>query len=93
MLNYCGVSSLSPAELAQQARRMARFFDLGGHERFSKTLLHGLTTLLPDCAMLCVSAASGGWAPRRPVNNRLLLFHLRHASCSWPPAPDQPTPC
>lgn len=36
-----------------------RFFDLGGHERYSKTMLHGLTTLLPDCVLLCVSATAG----------------------------------
>lgn len=43
-----------------------RFFDLGGHERYSKTMLHGLTTLLPDCVLLCVSATAGaywgGWS-------------------------------
>ena len=60
------LGGLSHAELAASAARTVRFFDLGGHERYSKTMLHGLTTLLPDCVLLCVSAASGegqrcGW--------------------------------
>lgn len=61
MLNYSGLSSLTPAEVAASAARMLRFFDLGGHERYSKTLLHGLTAMLPDYVLLCVSAVAGGW--------------------------------
>jgi hypothetical protein len=64
VLNYLGLSSLTPAEAAASASRMLRFFDLGGHERFSKTLLHGLTAMLPDHVLLCVSAVAGAllWA-------------------------------
>ncbi len=60
VLNYSGLSSLTPAEVAASASRMLRFFDLGGHQRFSKTLLHGLTAMLPDHVLLCVSAVAGG---------------------------------
>jgi hypothetical protein len=60
VLNYSGLSSLTPAEVAASAARMLRFFDLGGHERYSKTLLHGLTAMLPDYVLLCVSAVAGG---------------------------------
>jgi GTPase len=62
VLNYCGLASLTPGEAAESAARMLRLFDLGGHERFSKTLLHGLTAMLPDYVLLCVSATAGGHA-------------------------------
>lgn len=65
VLNYSGLSNLDPAEVAASAARMLRFFDLGGHERFSKTMLHGLTCMLPDYLMLCVSAVAGvSWVTR-----------------------------
>lgn len=60
VLNYSSsLSGLPPGELAGAAASVVRFFDLGGHERFTKTALHGLTTLLPDAVLLCVSAAAG----------------------------------
>lgn len=48
ILNYSGVSTLTPAEISQAAAHVLRFIDLGGHERYMKTALYGepLSTLL-----------------------------------------------
>ena len=75
MLNYAGLSSLTPREVAGSAARVLRFFDLAGHERFSKTLLCGLTALLPDYVLLCVSAAAAGvsWVTREHLAVALAL--------------------
>ncbi|PRW57468.1 Two-component response regulator ARR14 isoform 1 [Chlorella sorokiniana] len=74
VLNYCGMPAPAAEELAAAAARMVRFFDLGGHERFSKTMLHGLTTLLPDCVLLCVSATAGvSWVSREHLAVALAL--------------------
>ena len=35
---------------------MLCFIDLGGHERYLKTAVYGLTCMLPDAVLLCVSA-------------------------------------
>lgn len=59
MLNYCGVAAPTPAELAGAAARVLTFIDLGGHEKYLKTALYGLTCMLPDYALLCVSALAG----------------------------------
>lgn len=68
-----------------------RFFDLGGHERYSKTMLHGLTTLLPDCVLLCVSATAGAgaglaqwmfWGCRLPIPETV---GLRVVGCGMHP--------
>ncbi|KAL4421140.1 hypothetical protein ABPG77_000775 [Micractinium sp. CCAP 211/92] len=65
ILNYCGRSGMGAAELARSASRLLQLLDLGGHERFSKTALHGLTCMLPDYVMLCVHAATGmSWVTR-----------------------------
>ncbi|KAL4451725.1 hypothetical protein ABPG75_007387 [Micractinium tetrahymenae] len=65
VLNYRGQSGQGSAELARCAARLLRLLDLGGHERFSKTALHGLTCMLPDYALLCVNAATGmSWVTR-----------------------------
>lgn len=59
VLNYSERSGLDAAELARCAARLLQLLDLGGHERFSKTALHGLTCTLPDYVMLCVNVATG----------------------------------
>ena len=44
---------------------MLRFIDMGGHEKYLKTALYAMTSLLPDYMLLCVSARhSGGHLPR-----------------------------
>lgn len=35
---------------------MLRFIDIGGHEKYLKTALYGMTSLLPDYVLLCVNA-------------------------------------
>ena len=36
-----------------------RFIDLGGHQKYLKTALYGLTSLLPDYVLLCVCPLTG----------------------------------
>lgn len=60
VLNYTGLPCVSPAGLGADAVQLATLLDLGGHESVQHTTLHGLTTLLPNCMLLCVSAADGG---------------------------------
>ncbi len=54
-----GVGGYTPFDVARSAARVIRFVDTGGHEKYSKTALHGLSCMLPDYAMLCVCAVSG----------------------------------
>ena len=52
VLNYAGVSVLTPAEMSASARRVLRFIDLGGHEKYLKTALYGMTCMVtnfPNC--------------------------------------------
>lgn len=59
VLNYAGVSVLTPAEMSASARRVLRFIDLGGHEKYLKTALYGMTCMLPDYVLVCVCPLSG----------------------------------
>eukprot|EP00884_Botryococcus_braunii_P008149 jgi/Botrbrau1/17335/Bobra.0015s0081.1 len=59
VLNYAGVAPHTPAEIATLAGKVLRFIDLGGHEKYLKTALYGLTCMLPDCVLLCVCPSSG----------------------------------
>ena len=66
---------------------MLCFIDLGGHERYLKTAVYGLTCMLPDVVLLCVSARAppprggqpgspGGWGsgdPEGPTGRAALL--------------------
>ena len=35
------------------------FIDLGGHQKYLKTALHGMTSLLPDYVLLCICPLLG----------------------------------
>lgn len=59
VLNYAGVSVLTPAEISASARQVLRFIDLGGHEKYLKTALYGMTCMLPDYVLVCVCPLSG----------------------------------
>lgn len=59
VLNYAGVSVLTPAEMSASARRVLRFIDLGGHEKYLKTALYGMTCMLPDYVVVCVCPLAG----------------------------------
>eukprot|EP00798_Chlamydomonas_sp_ICE-L_P006225 gene6225-2842_t len=59
VLNYAGMSALMPSEISSQASKLLTFIDMGGHERCLKTALYGMTALLPDYALLSVSAVTG----------------------------------
>ena len=65
VLNYSKLAQFTPRELSASASKLVRVSDLGGHQRYSKTSLHGLTSTSPDYAMLCVCAAQGlSWVTR-----------------------------
>ncbi|GAX84840.1 hypothetical protein CEUSTIGMA_g12261.t1 [Chlamydomonas eustigma] len=59
ILNYVGVSTLTPSEICGGSSRLLTFIDMGGHERCLKTALWGMTCLLPDYTLLCVCAVGG----------------------------------
>jgi GTPase len=60
VLNYDGMTaSVSSRGLSKSASRLIRFSDLAGHERFSKTLIRGMTSTRPDYVMVCVCASTG----------------------------------
>ncbi|GAB4819226.1 hypothetical protein N2152v2_006272 [Parachlorella kessleri] len=69
-----GVGGYTPFDVARSAARVIRFVDTGGHEKYSKTALHGLSCMLPDYAMLCVCAVSGvSWVSREHLAVALAL--------------------
>lgn len=43
---------LTPAEMSASARRVLRFIDLGGHEKYLKTALYGMTCMVRVTANL-----------------------------------------
>lgn len=47
MINYAGVSTPTPADITAAAARVLNFIDMGGHEKYLKTTLYGMTCLLP----------------------------------------------
>lgn len=51
----CTLALTGPFSLPQ----VLTFIDMGGHEKYLKTALYGMTCMLPDYVMLCVSAAAG----------------------------------
>ena len=62
VLNYAGVSVLTPAEMSASARRVLRFIDLGGHEKFLKTALYGMTCMVSVAAMCIFGASCAAYA-------------------------------
>ncbi|KAK9865507.1 hypothetical protein WJX84_004097 [Apatococcus fuscideae] len=59
VLNYGGVAALTAAEIGVAACKVVHFLDLGGHSKFLKTALYGLTCLRPDFMLLCVEMGLG----------------------------------
>ncbi|KAF6256999.1 P-loop containing nucleoside triphosphate hydrolase protein [Scenedesmus sp. NREL 46B-D3] len=59
VLNYVGVSPPTPADITAAASRMLTFIDMGGHEKYLKTTLYGMTCTLPDYVLLCIDALCG----------------------------------
>ena len=39
--------------------QVVRFIDLGGHQKYLKTALYGLTSLLPDYVIVCICPITG----------------------------------
>lgn len=52
-------AALTPAEITSRASKVLTFLDMGGHEKYLKTALYGMTALLPDFGLLCVCAVAG----------------------------------
>eukprot|EP00198_Chlamydomonas_reinhardtii_P007126 XP_001696462.1 GTP binding protein [Chlamydomonas reinhardtii] len=61
VINYAtpAATALTPAEITGAAAKVLTFLDMGGHEKYLKTALYGMTALLPDYSLLCVCAAAG----------------------------------
>lgn len=65
VLNYANIAETSPGDVARAAVTVVRFSDLGGHEKYSKTSLYGMTCTRPDYTLLCISALNGlSWITR-----------------------------
>lgn len=47
VLNYVGVATPTPADITAAATHIVNFIDMGGHEKYLKTTLYGMTCLLP----------------------------------------------
>eukprot|EP00192_Tetraselmis_astigmatica_P002256 CAMPEP_0117686214 /NCGR_PEP_ID=MMETSP0804-20121206/22300_1 /TAXON_ID=1074897 /ORGANISM="Tetraselmis astigmatica, Strain CCMP880" /LENGTH=1054 /DNA_ID=CAMNT_0005497831 /DNA_START=599 /DNA_END=3763 /DNA_ORIENTATION=+ len=58
VVNYAGVSCATQAEVSASASKLVSLVDVGGHKKFMKTALHGLTAMVPDFAMLCLPCSS-----------------------------------
>eukprot|EP00878_Enallax_costatus_P010114 GHUV01010558.1.p1 GENE.GHUV01010558.1~~GHUV01010558.1.p1 ORF type:complete len:668 (+),score=214.96 GHUV01010558.1:192-2195(+) len=59
VLNYVGVAVPTPADITAAAQQLVQFIDMGGHEKYLKTTLYGMTCMLPDYVLLCVEAVCG----------------------------------
>lgn len=59
ILNHNKVKHPSDFEMLERAVKTVTFVDLAGHERYLKTTIKGLTGLLPNYAMLVISANQG----------------------------------
>jgi hypothetical protein len=60
ILRELNLMQLAASLPSSDATRILTFIDMGGHERCLKTCLWGMTCLLPDYALLCISAQEGG---------------------------------
>eukprot|EP00878_Enallax_costatus_P039489 GHUV01045252.1.p1 GENE.GHUV01045252.1~~GHUV01045252.1.p1 ORF type:complete len:137 (-),score=38.06 GHUV01045252.1:248-658(-) len=47
VLNYVGVAVPTPADITAAAQQLVQFIDMGGHEKYLKTTLYGMTCMLP----------------------------------------------
>lgn len=41
ILNYCGLAAMTPAEIGLASTRLINLIDMGGHERYLKTVFKG----------------------------------------------------
>jgi GTPase len=68
VLNYVGVATPTPADVTAAASHIVNFIDIGGHEKYMKTTLYGMTCLLPGRVMvlelpvlMTIAAGNGMW--------------------------------
>jgi len=59
VVNYDLASPLNEAEVFLNSSKVICFVDLGGHERYLRTTLKGVTGRAPDYIMLCIAANAG----------------------------------
>lgn len=52
VLNYVGVAVPTPADITAAAVQLVQFIDMGGHEKYLKTTLYGMTCMLPGEGLL-----------------------------------------
>ena len=53
--------------------QVLRFIDIGGHEKYLKTALYGMTSLLPDYVLLCVNTHAHGRSLPRASREHLAV--------------------
>ena len=53
--------------------QVLRFIDIGGHEKYLKTALYGMTSLLPDYVLLCVNTHAHGHSLPRASREHLAV--------------------
>lgn len=70
VLNYTGVAAPTPAEISAGADKVLTFIDMGGHQKYLKTTLYGMTCMLPDYVLCCVCAQVG---PTRMTREHLAV--------------------
>ncbi|NHK32240.1 MAG: elongation factor 1-alpha [Asgard group archaeon] len=59
IVNYNQLSDLSWTNIIEKSSKIITFIDLGGHERYLKTTLFGLTGHIPDYVLIVVGANMG----------------------------------
>lgn len=79
MLNYVGVATPTPADITAAATHILNFIDMGGHEKYLKTTLYGMTCLLPG---VCGGGLCGHQWLFAPVRASCLDWLLQqHMQC------------
>jgi GTPase len=59
IVNYSSLKIPTWTEIIQASSKVITFIDLGGHEKYLKTTLFGLTSHLPDFVLLVIGANMG----------------------------------
>jgi GTPase len=80
VINYAGVSTMTQAEVSASARKLVTLIDVGGHKRFIKTALNGLTAMTPDYAMLCIPCPPSD--PARIASDPLSDIMIEHLTAA-----------
>ena len=78
---------LTPAEMSTSARRVLRFIDLGGHEKYLKTALYGMTCMVCPSRKItprhfCVACPCIVWPELSAIPSRFAASCVKGSICS-----------